>query len=181
MLLKNTKNKWGWISVFIHWIATFTVIGLFFLGLWMVDLTYYDEWYRTAPSLHKSIGVVLFILTALRIVWRNINEIPEPVAGHTDFEIKAARFVHSWLYVLMFAVMVTGYLISTADARPVDVFGFFKVPAIIHGLDSQEDIAGVVHLVLASFLIGVVVLHSSAAIKHHFFNKDKTLKRMFGL
>ena len=46
------------------------VLGLFGLGLWMVNLTYYDTWYRTAPSIHKSVGVLLFLVMALRLLWR---------------------------------------------------------------------------------------------------------------
>jgi cytochrome b561 len=181
MLLRNTNSKWGLVSVFVHWISALVVIGLFVLGLWMVDLTYYDEWYRTAPALHKSIGIILFILTVLRLVWRNVNKVPEPIKNHTKLEIGTSRFAHGGLYFLMIAVMTTGYLISTADARPVDVFGIFKVPAIIHSFDKQEDIAGEAHLILASVLIGFSLFHGMAAIKHHVFNKDRTLKRMFGL
>jgi len=180
VFFKNTKDKWGWLSILFHWLTAFIVVGLFILGLWMVDLTYYDEWYRSAPFMHKSIGVTLFILTVLRIIWRRINEVPEPINTHTDFERKAAGFVHTGLYFLLLAVMLTGYFISTADSRPVDVFGLFKVPAVIHGINNQEDIAGVLHLILASILIGMAVLHGLAAIKHHFINKDRTLKRMFG-
>jgi len=181
VLIKNTKDQWGWISISIHWITAIAVTGLFVLGLWMVDLTYYDEWYRKAPFLHKSVGVILFLLTVFRIIWRNLNEIPKSLAGHTGFEIRAAMIAHAGLYFLMITVMISGYLISTADARPIDVFGVFKVPAIIHGIDKQEDIAGIVHLILASVLIGLVVLHAAAAIKHHFIDKDRTLKRMLGL
>jgi cytochrome b561 len=60
------------------------------------------------------------------------------------------------------------------------VFGWFEVPATITSLPSQEDIAGWVHLILASTLIGLVVLHAAAALKHHFIDRDRTLKRIFG-
>ncbi len=181
VFLKNTKDRWGWGSIFFHWITFFTVTGLFVLGLWMVDLTYYDEWYREAPFLHKSIGVVLFLFTGLRIIWRNAGEIPDPLNEYTAFEIKAARFMHAALYFLLIVVMFTGYLVSTADAYSIDVFGVFKVPAVFYGFESQEDIAGIMHLIIASILIGFVLFHGFVAIKHHLINKDRTLKRMSGL
>jgi cytochrome b561 len=77
--------------------------------------------------------------------------------------------------------MVSGYLISTADGRGVSVFGWFTVPATLHGIDGQEDVAGVVHLTLASTLVAVALLHAGAAFKHHFIDRDRTLKRMLGM
>jgi cytochrome b561 len=76
--------------------------------------------------------------------------------------------------------MFSGYLISTADGRAVDVFDWFSIPATIHGYDNQEDIAGLVHLVLAISLISLVTLHAAAALKHHFIDRDRTLLRMSG-
>jgi cytochrome b561 len=60
------------------------------------------------------------------------------------------------------------------------VFGWFAVPATITSLPNQEDIAGVVHLILASVLIGLVVLHAAASLKHHFIDRDRSLTRIFG-
>ena len=76
--------------------------------------------------------------------------------------------------------MLTGYLISTADGRDVEVFNLFSIPATIYGIEKQEDIAGEIHLVLAVILVSISFVHALAAIKHHFFDKDRTLKRMIG-
>ena len=181
MAWKNTTQSWGWISITIHWVTAITVIGLFILGLWMVELTYYDDWYRTAPDLHKSIGITLFILTLFRLIWRLKNATPEPIASHTAVEKRAAAIAHGFIYVLLFLIMVSGYLISTADGRAIEVFGLFSVPATLQGIDQQEDIAGVVHLVLAITLIVLVVVHAAGALKHHFIDKDSTLKRMLSV
>ena len=144
----------------------------------MVELSYYDDWYKTAPFIHKSIGVSLFFLTIFRLVWRKINTTPDKLTTHTAFEKKSADIAHIALYAVIFCVMLSGYLISTADGRAVDVFNIFQVPAIIHGIDNQEDIAGIVHLSLAISLISIALLHAVAAIKHHFIDKDATLIRM---
>jgi len=176
---KNTANGWGLITILLHWLSALTIIGLFVLGLWMVELTYYDSWYTKAPNIHKSVGILLFALTFVRIIWRHFNTKPDSIAGHTVLEKKGAEIVHSLLYILLFLIMLSGYLISTADSRAISVFGWFDVPATLSGIDKQEDIAGTVHLVLAISLIGLVVLHAFGAIKHHFIDKDDTLKRMF--
>lgn len=180
MRWRTTSDHWGWLSIAIHWLTVLTVLSLFGLGLWMVELDYYDSWYRKGPDLHKSIGILLFALTLFRIVWRRIEGKPEPLSSHTVREQHIAKVMHRLLYVLLISVMVIGYLISTADGRAVEVFGWLQIPATLHGIDKQEDIAGVIHLWLAVVLISMVVLHALAAIKHHFIDKDRTLKRMFG-
>lgn len=178
---RTTRNHWGWLSITFHWLTVLVVFSQLTLGLWMVELSYYDSWYHKAPELHKSIGIVLLMLTLLRLAWRHIEGKPAPIPSHTITEQFIARFMHNLLYFVLIATMVFGYLISTADGRAIEVFGVFTLPAILHGIDKQEDITGVIHLWLAVALICLVVLHALAAIKHHVFDKDPTLKRMFGL
>jgi cytochrome b561 len=156
------------------------VVGLFALGLWMVELTYYDDWYRTAPAIHKAVGVLLFIVILLRLGWRLLGPQPEPPDNHKPFERRAAAIAHVLLYLLLFAVMLSGYLISTADGRPIDVFGLFRLPALISDLPDQADIAGKVHLYLAISLVSLAGIHALAALKHHFVDRDRTLLRMLG-
>ena len=179
-LMRNTNNTWGWLAIGFHWLTAITVLCMFILGLWMVDLNYYHAWYKTAPDIHKSIGITLFFLTLCRLGWRSINPSPAPLDSHSRLEIKIARLVHHLLYALLFCMMLSGYLISTADSRAIDVFKLFEIPAIIHGIDNQEDIAGDIHLVLAIMLIGLTLVHAGAAIRHHLVDKDRTLKRMLG-
>lgn len=180
MRWRNGPDHWGVVAIVIHWLSALVVFGLFALGLWMTDLTYYERWYHDAPYIHKSIGVLLFILTVLRLAWQLAVGRPAELASHTEWERLAARLAHLSFYLLLFGVMVSGYLISTADGRPVEVFGWFAVPATISGIDGQEDLAGVVHLTLASVLIALAALHTGAALKHHFIDRDPTLKRMLG-
>lgn len=179
-MLKNTPNRYGLISISLHWLVAVTVIGLFALGLWMSELEYYDTWYQRAPDVHKGIGILLFLVMLLRVAWRAINSKPQPETNHAAWERRLAGIAHTLLYLLPFAVMIAGYLISTADGRPIDVFGLFEVPATLSGGENQEDIAGEAHELLAFTLIGLVVLHAGAALKHHFIDRDNTLKRMFG-
>lgn len=76
--------------------------------------------------------------------------------------------------------MITGYLISTADGRGIDVFEIITIPAFGSIIENQEDIAGLIHKWLAYLLILLAALHAFAALKHHFIDKDNTLNRMIG-
>ena len=178
---QTTSKDWGWLTILIHWLTAVAVFGLFGLGLWMVELDYYSPWYRKGPDLHKSIGILLFILTLLRLVLRRIEGRPDKLPTHNGRERRLAHLVHGLLYLLLISVMIAGYFISTADGRSIEVFGLFSIPASLQGIDKQEDISGVIHLWLAISLISLVVLHALAAIKHHVFDRDRTLKRMLGL
>jgi cytochrome b561 len=168
------------VAVVIHWLMALAIPGLFGLGLWMVDLTYYDAWYKRAPEIHKGIGIFLFLVLVFRLLWRTVNPMPRPEPDLSTFERRASKAVHFALYLLLFAVMTSGYLISTADGRPINVFGLFQVPATIAGLPNQADLAGQTHLILAVTLVSLAGVHALAALKHHFIDRDRTLTRMLG-
>ncbi|PKF50724.1 cytochrome b [Enterovibrio nigricans] len=162
----------------LHWITAIAVIGMFAVGLWMVDLTYYSSWYKTAPHWHKSIGILLLALTIVRLLWRAVKGTPS-ITGST-FEKTAAHAAHHTIYLLLFVIFVSGYLISTSDGRPIDVFDWFAVPALGELFPDQSDIAGAIHYYAAYGLIGLSSIHALAALKHHFIDKDNTLRKMIG-
>ncbi|WP_416427317.1 cytochrome b [Pseudomonas sp. App30] len=180
MQLRNSPSRYGWVSILLHWGVALAVFGLFALGLWMVDLGYYDPWRKAGPDLHKSIGLTLFFFMLLRVVWRFISPPPPPPPTQGRLTRIAAKLGHAFLYLDLFLVMAAGYLISTADGVGIPVFGLFEVPALISGLPNQAETAGDVHLYLAWILVIFAVLHGLAALKHHFIDRDATLVRMLG-
>jgi cytochrome b561 len=179
-MLRNTEDSYGLVAIALHWLVAVVVLALFALGLWMTGLDYYDPWYRRAPDLHKSVGALLFVTLILRLAWRIGNPRPRPEPTLSTLERTASRLAHALLYPLLFAVMTAGYLISTADGRPLNVFGLVAVPATVTGLPNQADLAGDAHLILAIAVITLAVLHALGALKHHFIDRDRTLLRMLG-
>lgn len=180
MQWRNSSDQYGLVSVVIHWLVALAVFALFGLGLWMTDLTYYSEWYRTAPALHKSIGVTVFALMLLRVLWRLFTPAPASVSSHASVVRLLSRLGHGLLYLGIFIVLISGYLISTAEGRGISVFGLFEIPALVSGLPDQADAAGAIHFYVAWALVVFAVLHGLAALKHHLFDRDETLKRMLG-
>ena len=172
-MMRNTKERFGLVSILLHWITALAVFGLFGLGWYMVELTYYDALYKTLPHIHKSIGLLLLMLFVFRFAWKWANPAPDPVSGSKGWEINAARIAHWLMYLLLALIFTSGYLISTADGSAIDVFELFSVPATVTSIPEQEDIAGLVHEYLAYTLIGLVLLHASAALKHHFIDRDE--------
>ncbi|MGP2448283.1 cytochrome b [Pantoea stewartii subsp. indologenes] len=180
MPLTNSSTRYGLLTIFLHWSMAVVIYAMFALGLWMVGLSYYDSWYHNAPDIHKSIGVLLMLALVIRLVWRVLSPPPEPLRSYSPAVRFAAVFVHWLLYSLLIALLLSGYLISTADGKPVSVFGWFSLPALFSGAGEQADLAGNIHLWLAWSIVVLSVLHGLAALKHHFIDRDITLKRMLG-
>ncbi|WP_372964367.1 cytochrome b [Marinobacter sp.] len=180
MAMRNTDDGYGWAAVLMHWLVAVIVMGLFGLGFWMVDLSYYDEWYRKGPDIHRAVGILLFFLMLVRVSWRFTNIRPKALPGHKPWEVVSAHIAHVLLYILLFSAMVSGYLISTADGSSISVFGVFEVPSITGRIKGMEDTAGVVHYWSTWALIVLAGIHALGALKHHFIDKDSTLRRMLG-
>ncbi|ERK07022.1 MAG: cytochrome b [Pantoea sp.] len=180
MMWRNSPQQFGLISILLHWLMALAIYGMFALGLWMVGLGYYDSWYHSAPEIHKSIGILLLMALLLRLLWRFLSPPPAPLHSYSPVVRFAAIAAHWLLYSLLLAILVSGYLISTADGKPVSLFGWFDIPALVAGAAEQADVAGDIHLWLAWTVVVLSVLHGLAALKHHFIDRDITLQRMLG-
>lgn len=180
MQFGNTSERYGWVAVVVHWLVALAVFGLFGLGFYMVDLDYYHDWYRTAPDIHRSIGLILFAVMLFRVAWRLASPTPRPLASHSRMEVIGAKVGHLVLYGLVFTAMISGYLITTADGSSISVFGWFEVPSVTGRVRGMEDIAGLVHYWATWALVVLAAGHGLAALKHHFVDRDDTLRRMLG-
>lgn len=172
----NSSSGWGLVSILLHWVSALAIVGLFVLGWWMTGLGYYDDWYNLAPWWHRSVGILLLLATLGRLLWRLVQ--PTPVAHGHRLERLGAHAGHILLYCLMLLVLVSGYLISTAEGRAIDVFGWFDVPALVSGLPDQASLAGVIHWYAALGLIVLAAGHALASFKHHLVDRNDVLVRM---
>jgi cytochrome b561 len=178
--IRNSATRYGTVAITLHWLVAAVIVGLFALGYWMVDLDYYHEWYKQAPDIHRSVGILLFASMVLRVAWRLMNAKPEPLPTHSRFEVLAAHGAHLLLYLLVFTAMISGYLISTADGSSISVFGWFDVPSVTGRIKGMEDTAGLVHYWVTWAIVGLASVHALAALKHHVYDKDDTLRRILG-
>lgn len=177
-MLKDSPSGFGLVSILIHWLTAPLILFLFGLGVYMVDLTYYDDWYHSAPELHVSLGLLLFLLMIVRVVWRVVN--PKPVdLSEKPAQRIAVKLVKLALYIAIFTVIITGYLITTAEGQPASMFGLVKFPVLVELNSANVDLAGEIHEYFAWGIIALVVIHTLGALFHHFALRDRTLVRMF--
>lgn len=181
MHIKNTQNSYGFVTKLLHWSMAILITGLFSVGLYMTGLDYYDALYHTLPWWHKSFGLLVMALLLLRFSWMISNPLPNALKSHKRWEVFLAHLIKKAFYLLILLVGISGYFISTAKGKGIEFFTLFEVPAITNEIEeSRADLIGSAHEIMAISLAVLVVLHALAAFKHHFVDKDETLKRMLG-
>lgn len=178
MTLLNTHKGYGLVSKLLHWLIASGILGLTALGWWMVGLSYYDSWYHRGLELHRAIGIVVLLLASLFIAWKAFSPSPGLQAELAPWEKLGARAAHGLLLLAMFAIPVTGYVISTSAESGFTFFGLFQIPAILPASEAARDLAIALHYYFAYGLLAVIAAHAGAAIKHQFIDKHGTLRRM---
>lgn len=177
MPVKNTSSSYGSVAKFLHWTMFLILSGLVALGFYMHGLPNTPGKFELY-GLHKSIGIVILLLVFLRLVWRAKNKVPELPADGGKMEKAGAHGVHILLYLIMFALPLSGWIGSSYSGFEVSVFGLFTMPELVGSDRQMSDILHEAHEILVFALIGVVALHVAAALFHHFVRKDDILKRM---
>lgn len=175
MLLKNTNNRFGVIAILLHWVMALLLIGLLILGLYMVTVPISLEKLKLY-GWHKEYGLLALMLVIIRLSWRLANIMP--TLALPWWEKIAARTVHWAFYGFMFALPITGWLITSAAGLPASFFGLFVLPNLMSPDAHWMKIFQATHEWLGYGLLVTFVLHTSAALKHHFINKDNILRRM---
>jgi len=180
-MLKNSANRYGKVAIILHWIIALAVIGEFGLGLYMTGTDYYHTYYQTMPLIHESVGITLLFVLIFRSIWGWINMRPLPGAGVGLWEQKASKSVKFLMNTLVLLIIVFGLMLSSSDGDSITVFHLFEFPAVIHNLPNQEDWSVYWHYWLSWAMMGLALMHTFGALKHHFFDRDETLRRMLGL
>lgn len=165
-------------AMLLHWLIALMIVAAFFLGLTMVSIPGFTPTKLKYFSWHKWLGVTVLALAAIRLLWRQANRPPAPLVSIAPWQHKVADGVHYLLYFLMFAAPISGYLYGSAAGVPVVYLKLVTLPALIGPDPELKAILKTVHYVLVMTMAGVVVAHALAALKHHFIDRDITLKRM---
>lgn len=177
MQITNTSKRYGLMAISLHWFMAFLIIVLLASGLYMTRIPI-GILKLKLYGWHKELGFLVLWLVMFRLGWR-VSNITPSLAQLPNWERIAARTVHWLFYFFMFALPISGWLITSAAGLPVSFFGWFIIPNIISASEEQRLFFQEVHEWLSYGLIITFIGHTGAALKHEFINKDDILRRMF--
>ncbi len=177
MTLKNTDQRWGPVSQGLHWLIVLLILGQGTLGLTMTEMANTPQTVRIY-ALHKSIGLTIFALAVLRLMWRWYAGTPVPVPGTPRWQERIAGLTHWGLYALLLAIPLSGWVLNSVAGFPLQWFGLFNLPAIVGQDHELRETAEDLHETLFWILVTLALVHASAAFYHHLFQRDATLARM---
>jgi cytochrome b561 len=174
---QNSPTRYSTVAQGFHWIIAGLIVTQFTLA-WMADELPLGMHKLALLARHKSFGMTVLMLAILRLLWRLFNRPPELPSGMSKTERNLAKGTHVLFYVLLFAMPLTGWLMSSAKNYSVSWFGRFTWPNLIGPNERAFDLLKTIHESLSWLLFAVAILHILAALKHHFWNKDDVLTRM---
>src|SRR5712664_382594 len=176
-MLRNDADSWGAPAKLFHWVIAALILAQIALGLMAAS-------WRLSPAKlelffwHKSTGMLILALVALRLLWRLANPAPALPSGMPAWERAAAHLSHGLLYVLMIALPIAGWIVNSASNVPFRIFWLIPLPAIVAPDKPTADLFEVVHGGLFTLFALVLVAHIGAALRHHFVKRNTVLVRM---
>lgn len=176
-MFRNTPESFGAVAKALHWVVAALIFILLSVGFIMTAMDFSPAKIQIY-GLHKSFGILVLVAVVLRAAWRFGNPKVRDLETHMAWEKILAKIAHTLLYIAMFAMPMTGWLMSSAGDFPATFFGLFDLPPLVAKDEALFEVFRVAHTVIAFVIIVVVGLHVAGALKHHFVDRDRTLKRM---
>lgn len=177
MSLKNTHDSYGSVTKIFHWTIATIIYIMLTIGFVMGNISN-DSLADKLYYYHKATGITVLGIMVLRMLWRIINIRPKLPESVPKWQRLASSAVHYGLYILLFAMPLSGWIMSSANGTPPSVFGLFQMPAIVATNKAVTKTFAEIHELLAFVLIAFIVIHVAAALKHYFIDKDQVLQRM---
>ena len=171
----------------LHWAVAVLIVGN--AGLWLAAESLPDDWIRSAVDTHKSIGITVLGLAVLRLLWRFAHRPPPMPNSYAPLERLGAHAAHAALYVLIFALAISGWMHDSAwnggATHPVFLYGVIprvRIPALANLDPATKDHLHAVlftyHVWFGYALYGLLATHVLGALKHQFWDGEAELQRM---
>jgi cytochrome b561 len=164
-------------AIALHWLSALLIIAAFPLGVYMHELPLSPTKLQLY-SYHKWLGVTIFLLMAVRLAWRTVHAPPPFPVALPPWQRHAAHVLHGLLYLLLFAIPLSGWLMSSAKGFQTVYLGILPLPDLVGKDKALGELLTGVHETLNYLLLALVVAHVGAALKHQFIDRDGVLARM---
>jgi cytochrome b561 len=181
MTSSNTPLRHHGLSIALHWLLAVALVGLFAVGVYMADLPFSPTRLKLY-NWHKWAGVTILALSAARLAWRLVQRPPAlPAriqAAMPGWQTTAFHATHHLMYLLFFAVPLTGWAYSSAAGFQIVWFGVLPLPDFVPVDKALAEMIKPFHELTAFALAALVLAHVGAALKHQFIDRDRLLGRM---
>lgn len=179
------EARYGVVAMLLHWLTAATIFAQLWIGFWMQELARGSFARFQALQWHKSLGLTILVLSVARLAWRLMNPAPPPPPHLAPGEQRLARAAHYGLYFLIVAVPLAGWATVSASplGLPTELYGVINwphIPMFANATDPQatEQLMKNIHQILVFSLVGLLLLHILAAVRHQYLLKDNVLARM---
>lgn len=180
--MRHTDNmkQYSNVSKFLHWSVAGLIVAQYVLAELAENAEHNDKILEQLALLanHKSIGITILVLAAIRLIYRLLSPVPSLPSSMLKWQVNASKASHFLLYGLLFALPISGWLMSSAKAYTVSWFNIFSLPDLVASSESLAELMQQSHHYLSEALFIIAVIHILAALKHHFIDKDDVLNLM---
>jgi cytochrome b561 len=177
MQIGNTPYAWGVVQQVLHWVVAVAVLTQLSVGLIFSNLPENDPRAGVYYGIHGTLGVLILVTMLCRFVWRQLHPVPA-LPDTLSPTLKVAARANHWLfYALLIGLPLGGWLMVSARGYKISFFGA-ELPALIEKNQPVADFVFLLHAGGAFLLIGLIILHAAAALRHEYVLKDGTLRRM---
>lgn len=177
-MLGNTRERWGSVQIGLHWtMAALILLVQVPAGIAMVWSSP-GALQNTLYNIHKNVGLIIFLLAAVRLVWRWRHPVPLLPADLPAWQARAARATHALLYGLLFALPITGFLYTAMGGFPVPFLMIWDLAKLVPVNKPVAEIFQSLHIALTFVLYLTAALHVAGALQHHLVRRDGVLARM---
>ena len=177
MSIGNTADQWGLLSKTLHWLTALLIFIQIPLGFYAESLKL-SALKMDVFIWHKSLGMLVFLLLILRLLWRIKSTIPEAF-GISQIQRRLGQLAHGLLYGLMVLLPISGWITSSAANIPIKLFWLIPLPALVGPDEALKSSAAEVHEICVLVLLVTLLVHIGAALRHHLLLRDDVLKRMW--
>ena len=175
---KNEKDRYGRVSRLLHWTIAILFISLIPMGIFSSMIPEETSYRNAYYVVHKTIGVTVFLLVIIRLIWNKISKRPTLDDSLTSTEKKLAHSAHNVLYFMMLVIPITGFMMTSYHGYGTFFF-FWELPPLWNQSNVYQ-IWGGFHKYLLPYIVYIILgAHILGALKHQFIDKhDSAFKRM---
>jgi len=178
MPLTDTNAGFGSVAKFFHWAISLMFLFQFGIAIVMTELGKEDPYRELFFMLHKSVGITILFLALFRIIWRKVTQLPDWPGTMTDFDKKLFSFTELGLYLIMFLMPLSGYVLTMAEGDGFKYFGLFGMPDLVGKSEVLKEIGEYLHKITGFVIVGLVGSHITLVLRQHFNFKGNFLSRM---